>query len=211
MILVFLFIICVFFSMISLSKIELNIKNFNLQSFDKDKNNKELEILIVLKIFKFNWLKIRINKNKFSNIYIKQKIRMKSKNTKISDEILKVLKNIKKNRNIKKEIQKINFKLKSLNLKLFIGTEEANVSAYLVGSISAVISNLLPFITYPNKENNYYYKIEPIYINQNIYKITLNCIFDAKLVHIIYVIFKLLREDKNERTSNRKSYEYSYE
>ena len=211
MILVFLFIICVFIIIILLSKIELNIKDLKLQNFEKNENNKKLEIVILLKIFKFYWFKIKINKDKFSNIYIKQKEKMKKKNIKINKEIFKIFNNIKQNKYIKKEIKKIDFKLKTLNLKVFIGTKEAPDTAYLVGIISSVIANLLPFIIYPNKENNYYYKVEPIYINKNIYKINLNCIFEAKLVHIIYVIFKLLREDKNERTSNRKSYEYSYE
>lgn len=209
MILVFLCLILVFVTLVALSKLEINIKDFDVQSFNKQDNNNKLLITISLKIFEFHWLKIKIDKRKLSNIYLK--IKMQNQNIKINEIFLKVFRNTKENRKLKKEFRKIDFNAKKLNLSILLGTEDAPLTAYIVGGISIIISNILPHVSNFNEYKNYYYKIEPIYINKNIYKINLNCIFDAKLVHIIYVIFKLIKEEKYERTSNRKSYEYSYE
>ena len=62
-----------------------------------------------------------------------------------------------------------------------------------------------------SKENRFI--INPLYINKNLLNLELNCIFETKLIHIIYVIYILnekRRDDKNVRTSNRRSYGYSY-
>lgn len=62
----------------------------------------------------------------------------------------------------------------------------------------------------PNKTE---FRIIPLYNFGNSIKFNLNCIISVKIVHIIYVIYILLktRRRKNERTSNRRSYDYSYE
>ena len=88
----------------------------------------------------------------------------------------------------------------------------STLTAYIIGGISIIISNIIPHIINVRDISKYYYKLNPLYINRNIYKINLNCIIDAKLVHIIYAIYLIRKgDDINERTSNRKSYEYSYE
>ena len=45
------------------------------------------------------------------------------------------------------------------------------------------------------------------------YKIDLNCIFSLKMIHIINIMWLILRkrDDKNGRTSNRRFNAYSYE
>ena len=81
---------------------------------------------------------------------------------------------------------------------------------YVTGSISytaALITRL--------KKERYIYNIKPLYYNKNLYKINLNCIIEIKMVHIINIIFILIKKGrkKNEQstTSNRKPYAYSYE
>ena len=68
---------------------------------------------------------------------------------------------------------------------------------------------------FDTKYQNYIYNIKPIYNNKNLYKINLNCIIEIKMVHIINIIYMLLKKGrkKNEcsTTSNRKPYAYSYE
>lgn len=53
----------------------------------------------------------------------------------------------------------------------------------------------------------------PMYRFGNSINLSLNCIINVKMVHIIYVIYILLKKGmiKNERTSNRGAYDYSYE
>ena len=63
-------------------------------------------------------------------------------------------------------------------------------------------------------DQNYYYKIMPIYGKGNILKLNLSCIINLKLVHIIniiYMIIKKERSDKYVRTSNRGTYGYCHE
>ena len=207
MVLVFLCIIIAFIVLVISSKLEINIKELDLQNFDKKEN--KLFINISLKIFNLHWLKIKIDKYKIKNAYLK--VKNQKKDIKINKIVFKIFSNLKENKKLKKELVKLNFNARSFNLNLLIGTEDASITAYLIGIISILISNILPHITKGDEYKSYFYKIEPVYIDKNIYKINLNCIFDAKLVHIIYVIFKVTREEKYERTSNRKSYEYSYE
>ena len=61
---------------------------------------------------------------------------------------------------------------------------------------------------------NCFYDIKPIYKDKNLYEISLNCIIEVKMVHIINMIYKIVkkrRSDKNERTSNRRAYDNSDE
>jgi hypothetical protein len=58
------------------------------------------------------------------------------------------------------------------------------------------------------------YTITPVYADKNIIKINLNCIIKIKMIHIIcvlYILMKKRRVEKHERTSNRRTYDYSYE
>lgn len=226
MILVFFkyLIICIFIAVITFiiltinSKIEIRIDNFNINNTDNNKNNKKLLVQVSLKIFNLHWLKIKINKNKLASGFIKQKMKIEEKNINIEEVAEKNIKTIMSNEKIKKAIKNIEIRLDKLYLNINIGVEDAVLTSYLIGVISIIISNILPhIINIKNKttseiKNKYKYQVAPLYMNKNLYKINLNCIFDAKLVHIIYVIYLMKRRvDKNERTSNRKSYEYSYE
>ena len=57
------------------------------------------------------------------------------------------------------------------------------------------------------------FKIIPLYKYGNAINFRLNCIINVKLVHIIHIIYILSKKGmiKNERASNRRSYDYSYE
>ena len=80
--------------------------------------------------------------------------------------------------------------------------------------ISILISNILPFLVEKEDYNNCKYNVNPIYLNKNLYKISFNCIIQEKMVPIINILFKIInkgRSHKYERTSNRRSYDYSNE
>ncbi|MBR3673755.1 MAG: hypothetical protein IKN65_05705 [Clostridia bacterium] len=96
-----------------------------------------------------------------------------------------------------------NGKITTFKLKVFLDTENAIITSYLVGIISIIIPNLLQRNIKNVNSENFNFKILPIYKNQNFIYLKLNSIFSIKLVHIINML-KVIGGDKNERTSNRK-------
>ena len=113
---------------------------------------------------------------------------------------------------LKLVIKKINIEIQKVNLYIDIGMENAMLTAIVIGTISTIISIII------NQNSNDYnevkYMVNPIYINQNIINIIISGIFELKIRNIIYIIYLLNKKEgvKNyERTSNRRSYGYSYE
>ena len=116
---------------------------------------------------------------------------------------------------IKKEILKhfSDIQVNKLNLKIKIGTENAFFTSMIIPIVSSIISIILmKKITNVEKQK---YVVEPIYLNQNILEILISGIFEIKMIHIISIIYILKQKEegvkKNERTSNRRSYDYGYE
>lgn len=87
-----------------------------------------------------------------------------------------------------KTLKEIDAKLEDLNLKIYIGTEDAAVTVIIVGIIWEIISNLLRSRTKHNVENKYF--VESVYIQKNLLKINLNGIFKIKMRNIIVMIIK---------------------
>lgn len=211
----------IIFILILISKLKIDIKNFNVQNINKEKNNKNFFIVVSFVILNLTWLKIKIHKNLIAKEYVKGKLKVEENNIKMGKEAEKVVKIFLDNKKIRDEFKKISIVLEKLDLNINVGLEDCVITSYLVGIIAIVISNILPHVLAKKLKEaeiseRYKYEIVPIYQNKNLYKINLNCIITAKMVHIIYIIFlikkeKKRRSDKNERTSNRKPYEYSYE
>lgn len=137
---------------------------------------------------------------------------------KIEQKIKKNLKNINYSKKeivyiIKKILKHLKLESKKMNLELLIGTEDIFITTFLIPVISIMFLVFFK-ITAKKINRNYSYKISPVY-NKNLIKLSLNCILQVKLVHIINIIYILLikkgRSDKYERTSNRRAYGYSYE
>ena len=96
-----------------------------------------------------------------------------------------------------------NIEIKEIDLSIDISTEDAALTAILVGFISSFLGVIIKKQTF---------KVNPLYINKNFVKIHLNGIFKINLRNYIYNQFlNKKRRDKNERTSNRKSYDDCYE
>lgn len=195
LVLFFAFVLAFVIILVFFSYIKIVIKNLELNT----ENNKNNESIIIIKIILFGkilfcckvqekiWNKVSFNKEKFH-----------------------MTKNDKKK--IFNKLKKANIKLEKLDLKVAIGLEDCVITSYVVGLLSAIISNVLPYI-YNKKNNvkNYNYQVMPIY-NKFFSKLQLNCIISAKLVHIIFIILLIRKGSKKyERTSNRESYGYSYE
>ena len=210
---VFLFILLIFFIsiiVIMTSKIEIKIENLIITSQTKKHINDKYKIIIKMYVFnKIPIIKITLTENKLKKIY--KNLKMKEKIRKFEEEIyinkdkfdLKLL-------NAIREFNKC-IKIVDLKLKIQLGTENAFLTSILVAIISSIMS-----ITISKKamrEDKIFYNVEPIYNSQNLINIAISGIFQIKMIHIINTIYVLNKKGgiEYERTSNRRSYDYSYE
>ena len=203
MVFLFIFIIAV---LIIFSKFRIEIINFNFSS-EKIENrhiNKDYKIIFKLYILKYlPIIKINITKTKLEKIKLKDKMKnldmklIENKN-KFDKEFFKTIKDIK-------------YTIKNINLRIDLGTENASLTSFIIPIISTIISIYLQRKI--EKFKNQRFIVNPIYKDKNFININLNCIFEIKMIHIINIIYILnkKRRDENVRTSNRRSYDYSYE
>lgn len=186
----FFFILVIIITVFITSSIKFNIETFEFLST----KNKKIDYKIFLELYLFGILKICKIKLKKTYIY--------PSNPKIKKiNVLNILMN--------DEI-----KIEKINLNVKVGTKDVLLTTIIVFIINTFISIALGRkIENFNKEKHYYSTL-PIYNNNNILQLSLNCIIKTKLVHIIYIIYSQKKKEsvyKNERTSNRKNYDYSYE
>lgn len=207
-ILVFLFVfipVIIIIAIIYFSKIQIQIKNFKFSSIAQRHINKDYQITIKWYILsKIPIVKLDITKTKLERLKIKEKIKnidikaLQDKN-KFDKKMLKALK-------------KANTDIKELNLDIEIGTENAALTSIIVPAVSTVIAIILR--KKMKNQDNKTFIIKPQYLNQNLLNISLSGIFELKINHIINIIYILNKKEgvkKYERTSNRRSYDYSYE
>ena len=135
-------------------------------------------------IIKFGILKFKLNKEKLKKIISNNKSKIKLEVNDFKEIIKKI------------EIPKLNINAK-------FGTGEPNSTAFFVAIISSIIG-----IALARKIENPRYTIEPVYGDMNYIFLSINCIFEIKLVHIINIFIKLKRKEyqKYGRTPNRRSY-----
>ena len=193
-------------SLNNMEKDKKDKKDLSLNNIEKNKKEQRASYVIKISLNIFNnikWLLISLDSKKVKKLVSKiPEIDIKKIESDFTLEDIKVLK-------------KLYLNVSKFKLYAILGLENPIATAFLVAILSSSISIAIPrFIKKWNKEN-YEYKIQPIYNNQNLYKIRLNCIIELKIVHIINVIYILIKKgksDKNERTaSNRKPYAYSHE
>ena len=160
------------------SKIGIEIENLQLDTQRTKKLNEECKIYVYLIILKKIKLFKKDTRNaKFINKGLDVKL-LKNKDLKIDyKDLIK---------NTKLEIEKF-------NLNLQIGTENAALTAMLVGVISTFIGIV---IRKPK------YQIIPIYVNKNFLKINFEGIFTINLMHYVYnEIFKKKRDKKDNKAT----------
>lgn len=135
-------------------------------------------------IIKFGILKFKLNKEKLKKIISNNKSKIKLE---VND--------------FKEIIKKIEIPKLKINAKF--GTREPNSTAFFVAIVSSIIG-----IALARKIENPRYTIEPVYGDMNYIFLSINCIFEIKLVHIINIFIKLKRKEyqKYGRTPNRRSY-----
>ena len=191
-------------------KIKFEIQNLKISTNEKPHLNKKYQIKIVIYTLGFiPILKIKLNNQKIKKIINNQKIKEK-----IKQQETKIIEN---KANIDKELitslKNIKTEVKEINLKIRIGTENASLTAFTIPVISTFIAMFLSkqIKKYNDKQ---VFLVEPVYLDKNLLNIEISSIFQIKMIHIINticIVNKKRRDDKNERTSNRRSYDYGYE
>lgn len=214
-ILTILFFISLIFLLICLSSLEIEIKDFLLDTENK-KHHKLKNYLfnVRLKLFKkITWFKIKIDKNKMKTIenskFFKSKLFNKINEYEyIRDIIIKNRKEIIKKDNIK-YIKNVNLKIKQLDLNMELSAFNNILTSFSVAIISSVISIFLAKSIEKFESNKYRYVINPNYEEKLSIKIKLNCIISIEIVHIMNVIYMLIKKrsvEYDERTSDRRTY-----
>lgn len=191
MLLVF-FILVIIIVLIATTELRLcvSIKDMSFKSYLK------IYVLKSILIAKIDLTKKR--KKYIKNKRIQKKFKNLSKNKiKFIKEIYFVLKDVKLN-------------LKKLDFKIDISTTDCILTSYTVFILSNIIAFFIKFTNVKINLKNFKYMINPLYVNQKILNIKLDCIITTNLVHIISILYKNLKKwrcdvDGNE-TSNRWSY-----
>ena len=191
-------------------KIKFEIQNLKISTNEKPHLNKKYQIKIVIYTLGFiPILKIKLNNQKIKKIINNQKIKEK-----IKQQETKIIEN---KANIDKELitslKNIKTEVKEINLKIRIGTENASLTAFTIPVISTFIAIFLSkqIKKYNDKQ---VFLVEPVYLDKNLLNIEFSSIFQIKMIHIINticIVNKKRKGDKNERTSNRRPYDYGYE
>ena len=150
--------------------------------------NKKYKITIKLYIFeKISYFKLDITKYKMEKRVIRKNI----------EKLKRKIEKDKNNFDMKQisKLRKMNIKIKKIDLKMVLGTEDTAQNAIIVGTISSIIAIIMGVLSEKKilaigegKENQINWKIIPLYQNRNLLNIDLNCIISFKLIHIINAI-----------------------
>lgn len=205
MVFLFIFLILIFFILTLKIKIKIEKIEFSSQKIE----NRYLAPYYQI-IFSF-WLLGKVKIAQFSITKTKlEKIKLKEKIKKVDLSILENKNDF--DQEFFRSLKKLKIKTKKIALEIQLGTENAALTAILVPVISTALSIFLQKSVEQFEEQEF--KIQPVFLNQNTIKIRFEGIFEIKVIHIITticIVNKKRRGDKHERTSNRGSYDYSYE
>lgn len=191
MLLVF-FILVIIIVLITTTELRLfiSIKDMSFKSYLK------IYVLKSILIAKIDLTKKR--KKYIKNKRIQKQFKNLSKNkTKFIKEIYLILKDIKLN-------------LKKLDLKIDISTTDCILTSYVVFILSNIIAFFIKFINVKINSKNFKYVINPLYVNQKILNIKLDCIITTNLVHIISILYKNLKKWRCDVNGNETSNRWSY-
>ena len=199
--LIFLFVIIFALLVVVFTQIKIEVQEFKVSNIDKIKL--EYDYSVYIKLYAFGILKYfqaKIDKDKMKNSKMFKNLDIKKINNPFEKSKISI-------QNIKPKIERIN-----LNVK--VGSESVILTSVAVLLISTAVSYLLKYTVEKFDSKKQKFKIEPIYLNKNLVDLKINCIIKLKMVHIINVIYIVLKkrgELGNERTSNRRLDDDSYE
>lgn len=211
-ILTILFLFTSFFLLLLLSNIEIEIAKlwFDSSNIKGEKLENFLFYIRLKFLDKITWFKIRIDSKRIIKIKKSKLLKSKtfekiSKMKNVKESILKNKKEIINIRNLKD----LDIKIEQLNLDMKISASDYIITSFFVAFIASVISIILAKNIKRYEKNKYRYLITPIYEYKPTLKIKLNCIIDIKIVHIMNVIYMLVKKrsvEYDERTSDRRTY-----
>lgn len=188
-----LFFISALIFVICISTLEIEIKKFNFHCRDiKTIETNEFLIYVKLKILnKFTLIKIKINNDVINKIKIHKLKNDKKRFNKLKTLIARNKKEILSINNIKK----LEITINNINLEIRVGLLDNMITSFIIVIISTIISMIISrtICNYTNEICKY--KIEPIYNNDIQIIIKLNCIINVKMVHIINIIYMLLKKE----------------
>ena len=180
-------------------KFEIENLKITIPKIKKKYTNNDSKVTLKIYVFKkIKIAEINLKKVDFKNEKVRNKIQTQFKENPLNFDTVKFLKNL-------------NYIFEKLDLKIYIGTEDAAITAIGVGLCYIIISNFLKEKIKEYKNTDY--NIFPIYQNKNILKIEIDSIIIFKMESIINII-KFMRKgkvNKDVRTSNRRTYAYSNE
>lgn len=190
-----LLIVCVIFIIIYIlligvifSKIVLNLDNCYIYSNSGLKNIKIERACIVISFYIFKKIKIisiRLYEKYFKIFGIKLYYSKINKITNIIDNkdyyLFKGLLNFNK---IKSIIKQIDFEINSFHMKLDLCTENAAITSILVSFISSMTAFLINNNIKEYKADSYYYKVNPIYLNTNAFKLFINTKISINIINL---------------------------
>lgn len=167
------------------SKIGIDIENLIIDTETDQKINEDGKIYVYLLIFN----KIKLFRTNVRNIPMKD-VKFETSNFDI-----KIFKNKDIKINYLELLKNINIDIKNIDLNVKIGTEDAGITAILVGTFAGILGIV---IKKPK------YQILPIYANKNLLKIHLDGIFTVYLKHYIYKFIKdNIKEWFIDKSSNK--------
>ena len=194
------------------STLNIRIERLYFSNNHMEKMTFDYLIFFQLSLFKVaKMITIKINPQRVKKIV--QKLKLKERMEQV--DVKKLKQDLPAKEEQKELIQKLKIKLEEFHLALELGTKNVLMTSAIIAVLSSVLGIVIARGMKQYSEEKYEYKMIPVYQNKNVIKLHLNCIIQVKMVHIICIIFTLVRKrkekKKHERTSNRRSYDYSYE
>lgn len=203
MVITIILILFILIKIVMTIEIKLEFENIKIKLDTKKKLNNDNKILLKIyilnkiKISEIDLKKININRNKFKDRITK--LRKNNSNLSFNLNAIDIL-------------RRESFLIEKMDLQVIVGTENAALTAIIVGIIASIIGNI---IRDKCKEVlNQKFNVIPNYENINFLKIEFNGIFSVKIANIIDIAKLLIKKGRvkeHDRTSNRRSYVYSNE
>lgn len=202
-------ILCIILIIFSTIRIDIQKLNFN-----NEKLIDKFEYCFFINLYfldKIKFFEVMINEERIKKLNQKMNIETKIRHI----DFNKVKNDLPSRKELKEAVKKLQINLDEFNLNLQIGTSDLIITSAIVTGIASALGIILAKVIKNYDDQKYRYKIIPAYKNKNMVNLSFDCIIKVKMIHIISIIYTLVRKRKEkikyERTSNRRSYDYSYE
>lgn len=195
----FIIVITGFIFVLLLSCVQLNVETLHIKKEQKTIHVKLKIIFSLLFLNRLPYFQITITHQKIRKWMQEKKIdiqALRKKNTKPLKYIL--------------YFKDLDFQIKDFKLTGYFETFEPILTSYLYTFLQA----LIPILFARNIVGKYSNQLQMIHANENKVNIELRCIISLRLVNIINTIYEIKKKGgtkKNGKSSDRKSYAYSYE